>query len=193
MENDVGLTHVALVVSDLDASIAFYAKYARMVVVHERQDDDVRIAWISDRTRPFVIVIAEGPQMEPALGPFAHLGVGCESRAEVDRLCGLARDEGCLALGPGDSGYPVGYWALIRDPDGHMVELSFGQEVGRRRRRHRRRLRLPLRLRRLRNAQVHGRNARPGCETVRAGHRDAARSLVHDRRNLLERSSSWEA
>lgn len=130
MEKDVGLTHIALVVSDIDASVAFYGTYARMSVVHERHDDDVRIVWISDRTRPFVIVLAQGPRMEQPLGPFAHLGVGCESRVEVDRLGDLARNEGCLALGPNDSGYPVGYWALVRDPDGHTVELSFGQEVG---------------------------------------------------------------
>lgn len=130
MDNDVGLTHIALVVSDIDVSTAFYARYASMTVVHERHDDDVRIVWISDRTRPFVIVLAHGPLMEHPLGPFGHLGVGCESRAEVDRLCDLARREGRLALGPSDSGYPVGYWALVRDPDGHMVELSFGQEVG---------------------------------------------------------------
>ena len=34
-----------------------------------------------------------------------------------------------LARPPEDAGYPVGYWALIRDPDGHTVELSYGQEV----------------------------------------------------------------
>jgi hypothetical protein len=31
---DLGLTHVALTARDLDASIAFYAKYAGMAVVH---------------------------------------------------------------------------------------------------------------------------------------------------------------
>jgi hypothetical protein len=23
----------------------------------------------------------------------------------------------------------VGYWALLRDPDGHTLEISFGQEL----------------------------------------------------------------
>ena len=32
--------------------------------------------------------------------------------------------------GPFDSGPPVGYWAIIPDPDGHNLELSYGQEVG---------------------------------------------------------------
>lgn len=130
MDGDVGLTHVALVVSDVDVTIAFYAKYARMQVVHDRQDADSRVAWISDLLRPFVVVLARGPAPEHPLGPFGHLGVGCESRAEVDRRCEEAAREGCLVGGPTDSGFPVGYWAFLRDPDGHTLELSFGQEIG---------------------------------------------------------------
>jgi catechol 2,3-dioxygenase-like lactoylglutathione lyase family enzyme len=124
--HDLGLTHVALTSSDLDASIAFWSRYANMQVVHRRTG----VVWLSDRTRPFVIVLAAAPAVEHPLLPFAHLGVGCASRAEVDRLAALARDEGRLIGGPLDSGPPVGYWAFIRDPDGHTLEISFGQEVG---------------------------------------------------------------
>jgi catechol 2,3-dioxygenase-like lactoylglutathione lyase family enzyme len=127
---DVGATHIALTVSDLDASIAFYARYAGMQVVHDRKDEHTRVAWISDRTRPFVLVLIETPSVEFRLAGFNHIGVGCRSREEVDELCAKARDAGCLALGPNDSGYPVGYWAFLRDPDGHQLEISYGQEVG---------------------------------------------------------------
>jgi catechol 2,3-dioxygenase-like lactoylglutathione lyase family enzyme len=126
---DVGATHIALTVSDLDASIAFYARYAAMKVVHQRKDT-TRVAWISDLTRPFVLVLIETPRVEFRLAGFNHIGVGCASRDEVDRLCADAREAGCLALGPIDSGYPIGYWAFLRDPDGHQLEISFGQEVG---------------------------------------------------------------
>jgi catechol 2,3-dioxygenase-like lactoylglutathione lyase family enzyme len=129
--SDLGLTHVALPVSNLDVSIVFYAKYARMQVVHRRKDAEtgVNVAWVSDHTRPFVIVLIEAPTVDHPLLPFAHLGVGCASHEEVDRLCEQARNEGCLRFGPMDSGYPVGYWAFIADPDGHTLEVSFGQEV----------------------------------------------------------------
>ena len=122
---DVGLTHVALPVRDLEAGVEFYARYARMQVVHRREN----VVWISDRTRPFVIVLIETPEVAFPLRPVAHLGVGCESRAEVDRLCEAARSGGCLIEGPHDYGPPVGYWAFLRDPDGHTLEISFGQEV----------------------------------------------------------------
>lgn len=131
---DLGLTHVALSVRDLDASTAFYEKYARMIVIDRRsQDDEVRVAWLTDYTRPFIIVLIEtrNPNDTP-LGPLGHLGVACESRAEVDRLCTAAHEAGILRKGPVDNGPPIGYTAFLADPDGNSLELSFGQEVGRR-------------------------------------------------------------
>jgi catechol 2,3-dioxygenase-like lactoylglutathione lyase family enzyme len=130
--SDTGFTHIALPVSNLDASLAFYEKYADMVTVHRRQslsDPSHGVAWISDRTRPFVIVLLEVDQVEPILSPFAHLGVACESRQAMDQLCNQARQAGVLVEEPTDSGPPVGYWAFLRDPDGHTLELSYGQEV----------------------------------------------------------------
>lgn len=129
---DVGATHLGLVASQLERSIAFYERYARMAVVHRRADPGgARVVWLSDLTRPFVLVLIEGRvEAEARLGGVSHLGVACASRAEVDRLAAAARTEGCLALGPTDSGAPVGYWAFLRDPDGHHLEISFGQEVG---------------------------------------------------------------
>jgi catechol 2,3-dioxygenase-like lactoylglutathione lyase family enzyme len=129
--SDLGLTHVALPVADLDASLAFWSKYAALRPVHLRKDETtgVRVAWISDHTRPFVVVLIETRRVGSPLRPIAHLGVGLESRQAVDRLADEARREGRLRLGPTDSGYPVGYWALIADPDEHTLEISFGQEV----------------------------------------------------------------
>ena len=100
--SDVGLTHIALPVTNMEASLTFYATYARMQVVHHRTDPDgTEVVWLSDRTRTFVI----------------------------DALCEHARQAGCLRLGPTDSGYPIGYWAFLSDPDGHTLEIAHGQEV----------------------------------------------------------------
>ena len=122
---DIGLTHVALPVRSLAGSVAFYDKYAGMQVVHQRPG----VAWVSDGTRPFAVVLIETQNEIKPLLPMAHLGVGVPSRDEVDRLCALARDERCLLREPEDSGPPVGYWALIRDPDGHTLEVAYGQEL----------------------------------------------------------------
>lgn len=129
---DIGLTHIALPVSNVEQSIEFYETYAQMQVVHRRIDANagVAVAWLSDNTRPFVIVLIQTQSVQPILSPFAHLGVGCKSREAMDILCDKARQEGILVEEPKDSGYPVGYWAFLRDPDGHTLELSYGQEIG---------------------------------------------------------------
>lgn len=129
---DLGLTHVALAVRDVSASIEFYARYADMAVVHRRraEDDTGDVVWLSDHTRPFVIVLIEQADASAALTGFHHLGIGVASRDAVDELLALARSEGGVVHGPFDYGPPVGYWGFIEDPDGNNLEVSFGQEVG---------------------------------------------------------------
>jgi len=129
---DVGLTHIALPVKDVEQSISFYATYAEMQVVHRRVDAEtgVEVVWLCDRTRPFVLVLIQTDTVHPVLAPLAHLGVGCKSREAMDHLCAKAEQEGVLLHAPKDSGYPIGYWAFLRDPNGHTLELSYGQEIG---------------------------------------------------------------
>jgi catechol 2,3-dioxygenase-like lactoylglutathione lyase family enzyme len=130
--SDLGLTHVALPVQDINKSIAFYVKYAGMQPVHKRIDEgsQAAVAWLSDLTRPFVIVLIQVPRVEHPLAAIAHLGVALESVAAVDRLCDEARLEGVLLDGPQDGGSTIGYWAFLKDPDGHTLEISYGQEIG---------------------------------------------------------------
>jgi catechol 2,3-dioxygenase-like lactoylglutathione lyase family enzyme len=127
---DVGLTHVALTVRDAEASRRFYEAYAGLRVVHRRVEEGSTVLWLSDRTRPFVVVLLERPVADPPLAGWQHLGVGLPDRASVDRLAARARAEGRLVSEPLDHGGPVGYVAILRDPDGHQLELSHGQEVG---------------------------------------------------------------
>ncbi len=134
MAADIGVTHIAFPVRALDASIDFYGRYAGMHVVHRRAEPGGNpVAWISDLTRPFVLVLIETANADasPCLGGvFCHVGLAVTSRADVDAKCELARAEQRSVLGPFDDGPPVGYWAYVVDPDGHNLEISYGQEVG---------------------------------------------------------------
>lgn len=142
--SDLGITHIAFLVRDLSASIAFYERYAAMRVIHRHHGHDepgsgdpnapnpqTEVAWLSDLTRPFVIVLIQSDHFgrDTPLGPFGHVGIACASREEVDRRAALARQEGRLSRPPADAGPPVGYWCYLADPDGNTIELSHGQEV----------------------------------------------------------------
>jgi len=126
------VTHVAIRTPDLTASIEFYQRFAGLHVVHEREDQGIRVAWLSHvREDPeFVIVVLELPHAE-AREPAAcdHLGFDVTSRAEVDRIAALAREAGCLKYGPADAGRIVGYFCMLRDPSGNTCEFSHGQPI----------------------------------------------------------------
>jgi catechol 2,3-dioxygenase-like lactoylglutathione lyase family enzyme len=76
-----------------------------------------------------VVVLLER-SVDHRLGGWGHLGVGVDSREAVEDGLQRAAEAGFEALGPFDAGPPVGYWGIIADPDGHNLELAYGQEVG---------------------------------------------------------------
>ena len=141
---DRGLSHIALTVHDVRQSIAFYRDFAGFEIVHLRGEPGRRVVWLSDLQLPFAVVLVESATDDVRLRGVAHLGIACESRQQVDRICDRARRAECLLREPEDGGEPVGYWALLSDPDGHNLEVSFGQEVGFEVRRTRRRRRSTL-------------------------------------------------
>ena len=142
------LTHIALPVRDLEATLAFYARYTKLVNIHERQDPEtgLRTAWlanardITDAGARFVIVLIHGKlptnitgdikEQYGFLKSISHLGISVESRAEVDRLAEMAREDGCLLLGPMYRNEVVGYICVVTDPDGNNIEFSVEQVLG---------------------------------------------------------------
>ena len=100
------LTHIALPVRDLDATLAFYAKYTTMVNIHERIDP------------------------ESGLRSISHLGISLETRDEVDQIAAMAKADGCLLLGPMYRNEVVGYICIVTDPDGNNIEFSVEQVLG---------------------------------------------------------------
>ncbi|MAC18275.1 MAG: hypothetical protein CMJ23_01110 [Phycisphaerae bacterium] len=121
---DHGLTHCAIECRDLDRSIDFYERFGGFEVVHRRDG----VAWISDRTRPFSIVLAVAEEVRP-IGPFAHLGSACRDLVEFNRRLDEARRDGVLREGPSGGDGPAGTWAFLDDPDGNTFEISVGQGV----------------------------------------------------------------
>jgi len=129
---DIKCTHVALQVRDIERSIAFYRKYCGMRIVRDRTDS-FRVVWMGWGEQPprFVIVLLDSPYEVNRQPPYQHLGMAVASREAVDALHAQAVAEGLSPTWPPTDGGPVvGYFCGIADPDGNMVEFSFGQELG---------------------------------------------------------------
>lgn len=136
---NLGLTHFALNVNDVDATIDFYKRYAALEAVHHRGAGGGRVVWLSDRKHPFGIVVIQrrrsawkrwlARQLNLRRPGLAHVGIALGSREEVDALCEKARREGILRRAPHDAGDPVNYYGMIADPDGNYLEVSHDQVV----------------------------------------------------------------
>ena len=131
------LTHIAMHVRDLAATTAFYEEFCGLEVVHERPDksggDSPEAVWLAEAGKEdeFVLVlIPDGPGRDQGARDFSHLGFALESRASVDAVAERARQTGRLFWEPREEPYPVGYYCGVRDPDGTLVEFSFGQPLG---------------------------------------------------------------
>jgi len=57
-------------------------------------------------------------------------GFAVASREEVDAVADQAKKSSLLKFGPAFLNPYAGYLCIISDPDGHMVEFSYGQALG---------------------------------------------------------------
>ena len=129
-------THVAIPSSDLERTVAFYAKVTPLVVVHRHEDAMGQTAWLSNPDQvidPFVLVVAmfysaQG-QPQPTLAPFAHIGIEMPNREDIDAVAEIGRSLGCLSWEPQEMHDPIGYICALKDPDGNVVEFSHNQKV----------------------------------------------------------------
>lgn len=137
-------THLALPCRDLDKSVEFYTTVAPLVVVARNEDANGRGAWLSNDRQvetPFVLVLAEFPpaaarefgqtpgERVRVLAPFAHIGIELPRREDVDAVADKARAAGTLEWEPRQMSPHIGYICSVRDPDGNIVEFSYGQQV----------------------------------------------------------------
>lgn len=133
-------THVALRVTDIDATIDWYIAHTPLKLLDRREEPTGYGAWLGhddSPDKPFILVLAQFfPEHDPfkdspiaTLAPFAHLGVELTSREELDAAAAAAEEAGCLAMPPTDMPPPIGYICMLSDPDGNMIELSYDQGV----------------------------------------------------------------
>jgi len=77
----------------------------------------------------FVLLLGGSGHDQPD-NDLSHFGFALESKADVDAIAERGRGAGCLAWEAKAFPYPVGYRCALRDPDGYVVEFSYGQPLG---------------------------------------------------------------
>lgn len=128
------LTHIALLVSDVDRTADFYIKYCGLKVIQRRADPNTgcRNIWLG-KDQDFVIVAFESEKkpVQSISKPISHIGFSLESREKIDEVAATAKQEGLLKYGPVYFDSTVGYICEVLDPDSNSIEFSFGQDLGR--------------------------------------------------------------
>lgn len=125
------LTHIGLCVGNIETSAAFYKQYADLEIISQRQEHEMRVAWLGNPAvnSTFIIVLLEMNHQQSESPSFHHLGLQVDTKDQVDAVAQTARQDGILIEEPADHGPVAGYLCVIRDPDGNGVEFSYGQEV----------------------------------------------------------------
>ncbi len=126
------LTHLALPCHDLEKTIQWYRRFTPLKVIHQREDNGAKVAWIQADDRSIFLVFLQSPDSKepnPILSPFAHLGIEMTSKEEVNVVAEEGRDHACLVWEPRQEPDPVGYVCALSDPDGNLVEFSYGQSI----------------------------------------------------------------
>jgi catechol 2,3-dioxygenase-like lactoylglutathione lyase family enzyme len=123
-------THITINCSDIDASVEFYTSICGLTIVRDRRQEGRHNVWLgppmaTDEDPSFVLVMVQD-EVNVRLD---HLGFQCESREEVNQIAENAGARNILVDPPTDVGGVVGYFTTIRDPDGHLIEFTFGQPL----------------------------------------------------------------
>ncbi len=123
-------THITLPFGELDASIRFFTETCGLQVVRDRRLEGGSTVWLGpaqlDGEEPVFVLVAFAGEVKE---PLDHFGFQCDSRDQVDAIAERARSDSTLVRGPVDAGGSIGYFAIVREPSGHLVEFTCGQPL----------------------------------------------------------------
>lgn len=127
------LSHIALIVKDIDSMSNFYIEFTGMNIIHSRIDDDVKVVWLKhgNHIESLTIVMIESINSDQITNRtyqrVNHFGFDVISRSDVDLISEKAKQKGCLKYPAQDGGNILGYFCMIEDPNGNNLEFAYGQ------------------------------------------------------------------
>ena len=133
-------THIALRVTDIDATIDWYTENTPLTLLARREDETGYGAWLGhddSPDSPFLLVVSQFlPGRDPfqgsphtVLGPFAHLGFEFPSRQDLEAAAERLEANGSMTMPLTEMPAPIGLIFIAQDPDGNTIEFSYDQGV----------------------------------------------------------------
>ena len=117
-----GLTHIHLVVRDLDQSITFYNQ---VFGLEERFRDGPKMVFLNTPGTNDLITLNEDDSERQNAGissGIAHFGFRLENADELDAAIGLVKKNGGSLISKGEH-QPGMRYAYVEDPNGYVIEL----------------------------------------------------------------------
>ncbi|MFN8577449.1 MAG: VOC family protein [Candidatus Sericytochromatia bacterium] len=129
MNNVNKLSHIALLVNNIDDMIEFYNLFAEMEVIHRRIDDGVNVAWVrlGDSKNLTIVMIETNNINTSKTQRVNHFGFDAISKESVDKISELAKQKKCLKYPAQNGGKILGYFCMVEDPNGNNLEFAYGQ------------------------------------------------------------------
>ena len=117
-----GLTHIHLVVRELERSLRFYRAVFGM---EERFRDGPKMVFLNTPGSQDLITLNEDPaeaRLAGVNGGVAHFGFRLAHSADLDAAIAEVEDAGGRLIRRGEHAPGVGF-AYVEDPDGYVIEL----------------------------------------------------------------------
>jgi len=127
-----GLRHLALRVTDLPRSRAFYQGLLGMSVVWEPDDENLYLSSGSDNLA--LHQVPPGTPMKQGDGQFLdHFGFIAETEAGVDQVAMKMKEAGVPILKPVKRHRDGSYSFYMSDPDGNVIQILYEPHISPRR------------------------------------------------------------
>ncbi len=123
--------HVLFKVKDADLCIHFYSDYLGMGAVSDQRDGDgKRWVWMRFSENPHspLFVFTEEPHLKVPAGVPPLLPKMCFRLTDVkpvEEISAKAKKDNCLVEAAGYGGHIRGYFCVVSDPDGNLLEFSY--------------------------------------------------------------------
>ena len=117
-----GLTHIHLLVKDLDRSIKFYSQ---VFGLKERFRDGPKMVFLNTPGTNDLITLNEDDRERQNVGVgggIAHFGFRLENTEDLDSAIALVQACGGSLVSRGEH-QPGHHYAYVKDPDGYVIEL----------------------------------------------------------------------